>query len=94
MTVDGALVAWIAGSHRYVAKVTVNDDGWPESECTCPYTFNCKHGVAVVLEYLAWFEKDQPVSQPRADDARLELIQNGGLGDGALLARVAAHPRP
>ena len=36
--------------------VTMDDDGLPDSICACPDEFDCKHGVAVVLEYLERIE--------------------------------------
>ncbi|MBW1816849.1 MAG: SWIM zinc finger domain-containing protein [Deltaproteobacteria bacterium] len=49
VTEDGRLIAWVAGSKRYATRVVMDDDGLPDSICSCPYTFDCKHGVAVVI---------------------------------------------
>ena len=49
-TSDGDLIAWVEGSKRYATKVSLDEDGLPNSICTCPYEFDCKHGVAVLLE--------------------------------------------
>lgn len=75
-TEDGGLLAWVAGSKRYANKVSIDENGQPESVCTCPYSYNCRHGVAVALEYLAQVDKAQRIPQAPVDDARLELIQN------------------
>lgn len=71
VTVGGGLVASVDGSERYAVQVRMDWDGTLESYCTCPYTFDCKHGVAAVLEYLAQVAKDRSI--PRADpqDPRL-----------------------
>ena len=57
VTDDGSLIAWVDGSARYVTRVVMDEDGLPDSICTCPYQWDCKHGVAVVLEYLKQIEK-------------------------------------
>jgi uncharacterized Zn finger protein len=64
-TMDNGLIAWVKGSDGYVTKVVMQDNGFPGSTCTCPYQVNCKHGVAVVLEYLEQIKKNNPV--PMAD---------------------------
>ena len=50
ITPEGALIAYVLGSTRYVTQVTIQD-GDLTSECTCPYWTTCKHAVAVVLEF-------------------------------------------
>jgi uncharacterized Zn finger protein len=57
LTQDAALLAWVDGTTRYATKVIIGERGLPESICSCPYEIDCKHGVAVVLEYLRWMEK-------------------------------------
>jgi uncharacterized Zn finger protein len=49
-TSDGGLVAWVSGTEEYATKVVMEEEGRPDSVCTCPYAINCKHGVAVVLK--------------------------------------------
>jgi len=73
-TADGALLAWVEGLHRYATKVDMDDDGMPDSICTCPYEFNCKHGIAVVLEYLERVEHNRAVPKAGRSDERLELL--------------------
>jgi uncharacterized Zn finger protein len=41
---DGSLIAWVDGSARYATRVAIDEDGLPDSICTCPYGLNCKHG--------------------------------------------------
>jgi uncharacterized Zn finger protein len=78
-TEGGALVAWVSGSARYATKVEAGDDGMPSSICTCPYELNCKHGVAVVLEYLQ--RVDQGVPRAGGGDERLLLLADGDRDD-------------
>ncbi|MCZ7663784.1 MAG: hypothetical protein M5U22_13025 [Thermoleophilia bacterium] len=80
-TEDGALVAWVDGSDRYATKVVTDDDGMPDSICTCPYECDCKHGVAVLLEYLERVEHNRRVPQAGEGDERLELLADENRDD-------------
>jgi uncharacterized Zn finger protein len=71
---NGGLLAWVDGTHRYATQVTIGDDGLPESICTCPYGCDCKHGVAVVLEYLEQIKKNKRVPEAAKNDERLSLF--------------------
>ena len=73
---SGDLIAWVDGTHKYATKVTTDEDGLPESTCTCPYGYNCKHGVAVLLEYLDQIEKNKKVPKAPTNDKRLMLFDN------------------
>ncbi len=73
ITDDGSLIAWVAGSQRYATKVVMDEDSLPDSICTCPYELDCKHGVAVVIQYLKRIENNQRVPKAKQDDDRLEL---------------------
>ncbi len=74
VTDDGSLIAWVDGSERYATMVVMAEDGLPDSSCTCPYVENCKHGVAVVLEYLKRVENNRSVPKANQDDDRLKLL--------------------
>ena len=78
---DGGLIAWVDGSNRYATQVTINEDGLPESICTCPYGCDCKHGVAVVLEYLEQIKKNKCVAKAGRDDERLLLFNEDEWND-------------
>jgi uncharacterized Zn finger protein len=101
-TGDGSLIAWVDGSHRYATKVLIGADGVPDSICTCPYGVNCKHGVAVVLEYLEQVEANRSIPEADEDDERLALLgpetEYGDFGDeeqeDALPASVAMEIEP
>ena len=71
---DGSLVAWVEGATRYVTKVDLDDEDDLHSICTCLYRFDCKHGVATLLEYLAQLEDNRRISIARQDDERIELF--------------------
>jgi len=72
---NNGLMAWVNGSEKYATKVVIQRDGLPESTCTCPYTFECKHGVATVLEYIDQAKRNIPVPEAGQDDERLILIE-------------------
>ncbi|MBU4232284.1 MAG: hypothetical protein L6277_06475 [Desulfobacterales bacterium] len=74
VTDDGGLIAWVDGSERYATMVVMDEDGLPDSICTCPYQWDCKHGVAVVIEYLKRVENNQSVPIAKQDDDRLKLL--------------------
>ena len=74
ITPEGTLIAYVLGSARYVTQVAIQD-GDLTSECTCPYWTNCKHAVAVVLEYLMCLKNDVAVPEILQTDARLDMLQ-------------------
>ena len=73
ITPEGALIAYVLGSARYVTQVAIQEEDLT-SECTCPYWANCKHAVAVVLEYLMCLKNDVAVPQISQTDPRLDLL--------------------
>ncbi len=74
-TQTGSLVAWVHGGQKYATEVDFKD-GELISVCTCPYGNNCKHAVAVVLEYLDHLKKNIEVPQVAKQDQRLSLLEN------------------
>jgi uncharacterized Zn finger protein len=70
----GALVAWVYGGQKYATEVDF-EDGELISVCTCPYGDNCKHAVAVVIEYLDHLKKNLEVPQITGQDQRIALLQ-------------------
>jgi uncharacterized Zn finger protein len=81
VTDDSSLIAWVDGSARYATRVVMDEDGRPDSICTCPYGLNCKHGVAVVIEYLKRVENKRSVPKAKQDDARLKLLADENRDD-------------
>ena len=74
ITPEGALIAYVLGSTRYVTQVAIHD-GDLTSACTCPYWASCKHAVAVVLEYLTCLKNNVEVPQIPQTDSRLDMLQ-------------------
>ena len=75
-TDNGSLVAWVDGTVRYATQVLMGAGGLPESICTCPYELDCKHGVAVTIEYLKWLENSRPVPRTLPEDERLIQLED------------------
>jgi len=72
-TPDGVLSGRVVGTRLYLTHVSpAGEDaaGLLSSECSCPLGGDCKHGVAVVLEYLARLKAGQkiPTELPRLPD--------------------------
>jgi uncharacterized Zn finger protein len=76
ITKKNELIAWVDGSTRYATKVNFKQ-GNLFSECTCPYKINCKHGVAVVIEYLALVKLKKDVPVLAQSDPRISLVKSG-----------------
>src|SRR4030042_2332399 len=73
-TQTSGIIAWIQGGQRYATEVDF-EDGELISVCTCPYGNNCKHAVAVVLEYLDHVKKKIEVPKATEKDQRLALLE-------------------
>ena len=81
VTDDGSLIAWLDGSERYATRVAMDEGGQPDSICTCPYERDCKHGVAVVIEYLQQVENNRLVPKAKHNDDRLISLADAGWDD-------------
>jgi len=75
---NGGLLVWVDGTQRYATQVTIDEEGLPKSICTCPYGYDCKHGVAAVLEYLEQIKKNKRVPKAAKDDERLLHFNRDG----------------
>ena len=75
-TENADLISWVDGSERYATRVTIDDERVLDSVCTCPYQIDCKHGVAVVLEYLKRIKKNTEVPGAEQEDERLEMLKD------------------
>ncbi len=73
-TQTGSLVAWVHGGQKYATEVDCEDEEI-FSVCTCPYGSNCKHAVAVVLEYLNHVENKIEVPVVTEKDQRLSILE-------------------
>lgn len=76
VTDNGDPIAWVSGTRRYATTVEITDGDYLDSYCTCPYAINCKHGVAVVLEYLGCLKKNKAVPVCSDEDERLYLLSD------------------
>ena len=74
-TQTGGIIAWVHGGQKYATEVDF-EDGELISVCTCPYGNNCKHAVAVVLEYLEHVKKNKEVPRVTEQDKRLVLLRD------------------
>ena len=81
VTDDGSLIAWVDGAERYATRVVMGEEGLPDSICTCPFKSDCKHGVAVVFEYLKRVENNRRVPKAKQDDDRLKLLADENRDD-------------
>ena len=75
-------MADVLGTHRYATRISVEGRGRDlskrlEAACSCPVGDRCKHGVAVILEFLNAIENGTAVPATDDNDRRLTLIENG-----------------
>jgi uncharacterized Zn finger protein len=75
VTHDGSLLAWVLGSANYATSVSI-EKGRLSSVCTCPFDGNCKHAVAVVLEYLDRVKKKVNIPPADEGDERFVLLED------------------
>ena len=64
-----------------VQNVMPRGCSWATTGCRnrfarAPYEFDCKHGVAVAIEYLKQVEKGKSVRRAKPDDDRLQLLDD------------------
>lgn len=81
LAADGALLATVQGTERYVTAVSLTGAGEPDGQCTCPIGGCCKHAVAVVLTYLDAIEKNKPVPAASEDDPRWDKLAGSADND-------------
>ncbi len=60
LTPAGNLLAIVRGTKEYFTEVSM-ENGELSSLCTCPVSYNCKHGVATVLEYLELLKQEKEI---------------------------------
>ncbi|MDP3106279.1 MAG: SWIM zinc finger family protein [Candidatus Methanoperedens sp.] len=77
------LTGVVEGSTTYKTDVDLNNLG---SECSCPYGINCKHGVAVLLQYLEGEFRDGDEVTKRLDRMSREELR------GVIDALISANP--
>lgn len=75
---SSSIVAWVDGTERYATAVGF-DDGL-RSVCTCPVGSQCKHAVAIILEYQILLKGHHMLPEMTAGDPRRPLLR-GILGE-------------
>jgi len=80
LTGEARLIAWVQGTKRYATEVEIIG-GEPDSGCTCPVGIGCKHGVAVLLEYIETLKQNKEVPQINPEDQRLALLDEALEGE-------------
>lgn len=74
------IVGQVSGTWEYatVVRITTGSGGaYLSSHCTCPYEFDCKHGVALVLELQEQLSVNRPPSDQIPAKVRELLTLNG-----------------
>ena len=68
------ILASVDGTRKYTVSVEIMDDGELIADCNCPYEYDCKHAVAVILEYLQLIQDRIDIPEIDSDDRRLLLL--------------------
>ena len=61
---DDIICGSVEGTKEYDTVVSVSVSDSLSSRCTCPVGLDCKHGVALMLEYLERLKRGIEVSKP------------------------------
>lgn len=74
------LLAWVVGTEYYATRVDLDTTKRKRSdrissECSCPVGYACKHGVAVVLEFLKMIEDGREAAVAQDDDSRWAIVE-------------------
>ncbi|MGB9940965.1 SWIM zinc finger family protein [Methanosarcina sp.] len=80
-TSTGSLVALVEGTTEYFTEVHL-ENGKLSSTCTCPVGYECKHAVAVVLEYLDHIEQGEDIPVITEEDLFIERSRRRYAGAG------------
>lgn len=75
-TPEGSLVARVEGTKEYFTEISL-ENGKLSSICTCPVGHDCKHGVAVVLEYLELSELGEETPLTSEKDPFVIRVRKG-----------------
>lgn len=73
-TPKGNLVARVEGSKEYFTEVSLVN-GKLNSLCTCSVGFDCKHGVAALLDYLEHVELGEEIPVIAEEDPLIEKVR-------------------
>jgi len=74
---ENDIIATVQGSEPYVTRVSVSGTTL-KSECTCPYGSECKHAIAVILEYIDCLKHKKIVEriQKPENDSRVLALEH------------------
>jgi uncharacterized Zn finger protein len=78
-TPDGSLIARVQGTIDYFTEVSL-ENGKLSSLCSCPVGYDCKHGVATVLEYLERVEQGEEIPITAEEDPLFVRTRKGYMG--------------
>ncbi len=68
------LLAHVTGTELYTTVVKINENGSGLSSwCSCPYGYNCKHAVALILAYSERLRRKEGV--PVVDESDPDLLR-------------------
>lgn len=85
----GVVYGMVAGTEKYVTRVYVDS---LESICSCPVGSNCKHGAALLLQFLAgdYVDGDKVISDlARLDRSKLvDVVKDLVMDDPALFLKL------
>ena len=88
LTPTGGLVAWVTGGQRCATSVDVVGNKLV-SHCSCPYGYNCKHAVAVILQYSEQVKIKTPLEMTKDIDERIIPLNALNLGIPTNASRIA-----
>ncbi|MCB9229213.1 MAG: SWIM zinc finger domain-containing protein [Deltaproteobacteria bacterium] len=71
------LIAKVDGSSPYLTLVSFDKKDQLKSECTCPYGYDCKHGVATLLAYCDSIKSKKKVPTTNASDPDITKVLTG-----------------
>ncbi|MFP4453086.1 MAG: hypothetical protein ACLFNW_07105 [Desulfobacterales bacterium] len=70
---DGGLLAWVNAEETFAARVSF-EHGELFCRCACQGESACEHGIAIILEYIAYLKKNTPVPIAAENDQRFYLV--------------------
>lgn len=72
-TPRGGLLAWIQAEEVFATHVGF-ENGELFCRCACHGETACEHGIAIILEYVAYLKKNMSIPAAAANDQRFYLL--------------------